>query len=296
MHTCLFCSKTLLTPKGLSLHLRNTAACRKARAAWRARRPCKLVPARSVSRPEEDESIGEDESTGAREGKDRGGMALAEVEDARPAGDGRVHVPPPREPTPDFDVPMADAEEVASPVSAGADVGRARAEDVEDKGDASARFPQPFPEEWRAGAPVNSHRQPTLFELMRDEALERGEVWGPFDSEDEVELAQWLFDNVGMGEIDNFLRLRFVRLFLLTLIWLLYLILSRVSRSEITLSFRPITTRALYFKKSTCYRLALTGSVTSSMCKATLSARTGSFAPSPSSSGCATQSSVFESF
>jgi hypothetical protein len=132
------------------------------------------------------------------------------------AGAGAVQVDAPRESTPNFDDLLADVNGGAGSEAAAGEARGSRVEDVAEE-EGAPRFVQPFPAEWRAGVPISDRRQPTLFELMRDEALQRGEVWGPFESEDEVELARWLFDNVGMSEIDNFLRLRFVRLLPLTI-------------------------------------------------------------------------------
>ncbi|KIM63476.1 hypothetical protein SCLCIDRAFT_55594, partial [Scleroderma citrinum Foug A] len=46
------------------------------------------------------------------------------------------------------------------------------------------------------------------FEKFQDEKiLEGGDIWGPFKSEEEWQLAKWLIKNVGHTQAENFLWL-----------------------------------------------------------------------------------------
>jgi len=42
------------------------------------------------------------------------------------------------------------------------------------------------------------------------EILEGGDIWGPFESEEEWQLAKWLIKSVGHTQAENFLRLNVV--------------------------------------------------------------------------------------
>ncbi|KAH7903659.1 hypothetical protein BJ138DRAFT_1107490, partial [Hygrophoropsis aurantiaca] len=67
-----------------------------------------------------------------------------------------------------------------------------------------------FPLEKNAG-PI-FQKAPTNFERIRDdEVLKEGEVLGPFESEEEWELAKWLIKNVGANQMEAFLKLPIVR-------------------------------------------------------------------------------------
>lgn len=51
------------------------------------------------------------------------------------------------------------------------------------------------------------------FSKLREEQAKNGEnLWGPFGSQDEWELAQWLHQNVGHNATDKFLKLSIVSL------------------------------------------------------------------------------------
>jgi hypothetical protein len=84
-----------------------------------------------------------------------------------------------------------------------------RVEDVEDSSEL-AHYVQYFPSEYEAGVPLDGQRYKATFEPMKDEALEQGNIWSAFKSDDKAELAQWLFNNIGLGKIDEFLHLCFV--------------------------------------------------------------------------------------
>jgi hypothetical protein len=213
MPSCGFCKKFLPTSKGVRVHMRQRASCRKKRSAWLKRASMMAAGSAGTRAGEEGSSS---EAVPRVDGGD-GPEPAAHADEAQAgAGAGAVQVNAPREATPTFDDLLANVNGAAGSDAAAGEARGSRVEDVAEE-EGAPRFVQPFPAEWRAGVPISDRRQPTLFELMRDEALQRGEVWGPFESEDEVELARWLFDNVGMSEIDNFLRLRFVRLLPLTI-------------------------------------------------------------------------------
>jgi hypothetical protein len=74
------------------------------------------------------------------------------------------------------------------------------------------RWRQRFPKESEAGKPVKGkHLGKTAFESIEDDHILRyGEVLGPFQSEDEWELAKWLIKNVGHTQMDAFLKLPIV--------------------------------------------------------------------------------------
>lgn len=88
---------------------------------------------------------------------------------------------------------------------------QATVEDVPDE-DIDARFHQPFPTTKRAG--TWKHLAPTSFEKLKiadEEIVGQGEVWGPFESEDDWEMAKWLVKNVGHNQAEDFLKLNMVR-------------------------------------------------------------------------------------
>jgi hypothetical protein len=81
-------------------------------------------------------------------------------------------------------------------------------EEVRGVGD---RYTKPFPKDKGAGATFGTDR--TSFEQIRDDQILLGvEVLGPFESEEEWELAKWLIKNVGHNQTDTFLKLPIVSL------------------------------------------------------------------------------------
>ena len=75
------------------------------------------------------------------------------------------------------------------------------------------RYIENFPEEYRAGATWGNCKP--LYEYIEDERKrEGGSRWGPFEDEDEWHLAEWLIQNVGQKQTDNFLKLPIVSFFL----------------------------------------------------------------------------------
>ncbi|KAH7907715.1 hypothetical protein BJ138DRAFT_1014064 [Hygrophoropsis aurantiaca] len=72
------------------------------------------------------------------------------------------------------------------------------------------RWSSEFPSDKNAGAVFQKGL--TTFERIRDEEiLKPGEVLGPFESEEEWELAKWLIKNVGANQMEVFLKLPIVR-------------------------------------------------------------------------------------
>jgi len=101
-------------------------------------------------------------------------------------------------PPPGPEIPPAEAERI-----------RATVEDAEDEGLRSAYYIKEFPANLGAGA-VWGDEVP-FFEKIRQEQVENGSSrWGPFEDQDEWELAQWLIRNIGQNQIDAFLNLNIV--------------------------------------------------------------------------------------
>ncbi|KAJ7076071.1 hypothetical protein B0H15DRAFT_791005 [Mycena belliarum] len=66
-----------------------------------------------------------------------------------------------------------------------------------------------FPEEGQAGATFG--KGPTTFQAIRDDQILQGaQILGPFESDDEWELAKWLIKNVGHNQMEAFLKLPIV--------------------------------------------------------------------------------------
>ena len=87
---------------------------------------------------------------------------------------------------------------------------RATVEEVEDPDSSNFQcLGMPFDRRQRAGEALQ--RAATAFEQIRDDqVLREGEVWGPFASEREWELARWLIKNVGHNQAEAFLKLAIV--------------------------------------------------------------------------------------
>lgn len=63
-----------------------------------------------------------------------------------------------------------------------------------------------FPEEGQAGATFG--KGPTTFQAIRDDQILQGaQILGPFESDDEWELAKWLIKNVGHNQMEAFLKI-----------------------------------------------------------------------------------------
>jgi hypothetical protein len=88
---------------------------------------------------------------------------------------------------------------------------RVMVEDVTDE-DEEDEWVHTFPEASCAGAPCGRSR--TLFEAIRNDQVLRGaEVLGPFESDEEWQLAKWLIKNVGHNQAEHFLKLPIVSLY-----------------------------------------------------------------------------------
>ena len=83
---------------------------------------------------------------------------------------------------------------------------RARVEDLPDDDWRGQSWQEEFPSHLNAG--TNHSISSTQFEKFQDEKiLEGGDIWGPFKSEEEWQLAKWLIKNVGHTQAENFLWL-----------------------------------------------------------------------------------------
>lgn len=83
-------------------------------------------------------------------------------------------------------------------------------EDAEGKDEEPAYYIEEFPANLGAGA-VWREEVPA-FEKLRQEQEENGSSrWGPFEDQDEWELAEWLIRNVGQKQTDTLLNLNIVR-------------------------------------------------------------------------------------
>jgi hypothetical protein len=92
---------------------------------------------------------------------------------------------------------------------------RTTIEEIPDEDAHSESHIEYFPEDRKAGAGWGY--DVPLFESIRREQEESGtSQWGPFNSKEEWELAEWLIRNVGQKQTDAFLKLSIVRLVSLT--------------------------------------------------------------------------------
>jgi hypothetical protein len=100
----------------------------------------------------------------------------------------------------------------AQPQPFGVTVDDSDAEDDSERLGKAKRLPyyiQEFPPNLGAGA-VWGEEVP-FFEKLRQEQVQNGSSrWGPFDDQDEWELAQWLITNIGHNQINAFLDLNIV--------------------------------------------------------------------------------------
>jgi len=90
------------------------------------------------------------------------------------------------------DLPIPQAEHTSQPQR-----NRVTIEDVtEEESQQSGHYFEEYPTEQKAGAAWGKDRP--LFEQIRREQQENGtSKWGPFENQDEWELAEWLLKNVG---------------------------------------------------------------------------------------------------
>lgn len=103
----------------------------------------------------------------------------------------------PRQPSPSEPAPVSTSR-------------RATVEEVPDEGEPGVHYVEEFPEEHRAGA-VWGQGTPK-FEEIRQKLEADGTRWGPFEDEEDWELAEWLMKNVGQTQAETFLKLPIVSL------------------------------------------------------------------------------------
>ncbi|KAG2158515.1 Zn-finger domain-containing protein [Suillus bovinus] len=77
----------------------------------------------------------------------------------------------------------------------------------------NARWIETYPTEALAGVPVTTQENmPTKFHrIQADLENSSNRMWGPFEDEDEWELAKWLIQNVGQNQADKFLKLPIIK-------------------------------------------------------------------------------------
>jgi hypothetical protein len=79
-------------------------------------------------------------------------------------------------------------------------------EEVEDE---DCVYVEEFPKACQAGATFGDG--PMIFQKIRDDQVMNGdEILGPFENDDEWELAKWLIKNVGHNQMEAFLKLPIV--------------------------------------------------------------------------------------
>ena len=83
-------------------------------------------------------------------------------------------------------------------------------EDAEDATAGEAYYIEEFPDHLGAGA-VWGEELPSFENLQRDQELNASSRWGPFEDQDEWELATWLVRNTGQNQINSFLNLKIVK-------------------------------------------------------------------------------------
>ncbi|KAF7971991.1 hypothetical protein HWV62_19343 [Athelia sp. TMB] len=196
MPQCLFCSKGFKSADALNRHQSQTPKCLRARRILRKRvfqqaRECMLVAApASPAIPADnlEEGLAMPES-----GEDHSGSSM-EVDEPETSITGDAQ-----------DMLEAD-QDACAPL-------QTTIEEIEDE-DAHRTYgcrPEwvnPFPD---AGQCLGA-RAKTNFEMIRDTQILKGdEVLGPFESDDEWQLAKWLIKNVGHNQAEEFLRLPIVQ-------------------------------------------------------------------------------------
>ncbi|OBZ76392.1 hypothetical protein A0H81_03784 [Grifola frondosa] len=87
---------------------------------------------------------------------------------------------------------------------------RVRVEEVRDEEYPEARYSQCPPIDHQGGAAYG--KAATQFEEIHDnQVLNRCDIYGPFQDEDEWQLAKWLIKNVGHGQAEEFLKLPIIQ-------------------------------------------------------------------------------------
>jgi hypothetical protein len=85
---------------------------------------------------------------------------------------------------------------------------RATVEDVPEE-EETRHYVEEYPTEQKAGAAWGED-QPLFVQIQREQQENGTSKWGPFEDQDEWELAEWLSKNVGQKQTDAFLKLNIV--------------------------------------------------------------------------------------
>ena len=86
---------------------------------------------------------------------------------------------------------------------------RSTLDDTEEEVLETAHYIQEFTTNLCAGA-VLEEEVPFFEKIRHEQILNGSSSWGPFDDEDDWQLAEWLIRNIGQNQIDTFLNLRIV--------------------------------------------------------------------------------------
>ncbi|KAJ7815457.1 Zn-finger domain-containing protein [Mycena leptocephala] len=181
---CQFCLRSFANGGAVRMHQSKSPACKKERDANLEILMAQAMLSHSI--PDSDELSDDENDPSAAQG-------VAGTPDLDMVGEGRddteVMEPPTAEEGPAAVWPRATIEEVV---------------------DEDFLFVEEFPEEGQAGATFG--KGPTTFQSIRDDQVLRGaEVLGPFESDDEWELAKWLIKNVGHNHMEAFLKLPIIQ-------------------------------------------------------------------------------------
>ena len=197
---CGFCGKALTNASALNKHIKRTIACNKASHQefgtyvaniWNAPQAPAAGPSGFSSEPAP-EMVGPPMPEGIQ-----GNSETSEHDDQLDQDlDASLDIPEPPAPSPPPQAPPTRPY-------------RTTIEEIPDEEAYPEYHVEDFPEDRKAGAGWGY--DVPLFERIRREQEEGGTSrWGPFDSEEEWELAEWLIRNVGQKQTDAFLKLPIV--------------------------------------------------------------------------------------
>jgi hypothetical protein len=193
---CKYCNEIFSSGEAARRHLGKSAGCRNMQSTYLQTLICHTVH-HSL---QEINSISAD--TNKIELEDMSGFQNADMETELAVGDS-----PPCLSEDDGQVDEHDIEDAeALPLLDH----QARVEEVEDEDVCGTKI-------WLESFPMNKHAGaifgtvPTKFESICDEQVLQGaDIWGPFKSNEEWELAKWLMKNIGHNQADEFLKLPIV--------------------------------------------------------------------------------------
>jgi hypothetical protein len=192
---CGFCGKgPFPTVPGLHIHIQNSVTCRQ-----KARKEFGDYSISVWDVVEENVETSQEANSRARDD----------------TSDLEAEYPDPEHLLVDFDPfpphsPAAEPEDDNPPPVSDPNTRRVTVEEVEDEDDepsSSARHIRGFPAEMLAGAALR--RETPMFEKIREDTQDH--TWGPFEGQEEWELAEWLVRNVGQTQTEAFLKLPIVR-------------------------------------------------------------------------------------